>query len=95
MHACVLGDLLGLLAATSTDELGPSPLDIATENLAKHLEKLSAHAHDGKTGFEKEFELLKFEDETHNKVEKCSVAQRNADRNRYKDILPCTWTVVG
>jgi hypothetical protein len=62
---------------------------VATEALAKQLEKLAVQTRDNKTGFEKEFELLKFEDETHNKVEKCSVAQRNPDRNRYKDILPC------
>lgn len=62
-------------------------LDLAIEELRAHIARIEQTHRDGQTGFEKEFALLRMEDLSSNRPEMCSVALRNATKNRWGRAL--------
>lgn len=63
-------------------------LDVAIEELTSHIRRVEQAQRDGQSGFEKEFALLRMEDLSSNNPSMCSIASRNTEKNRYRDILP-------
>ena len=63
-------------------------LDVAIEELSAHIARIGQAQRDGQSGFEKEFALLRMEDLSSNSPSMCSIAARNTEKNRYRDILP-------
>ncbi|EDQ86847.1 uncharacterized protein MONBRDRAFT_38246 [Monosiga brevicollis MX1] len=87
-------EVASIMIASNGEEAGESNLDVAIRALSETVAHLQQAYPDGKSGFDKEFALLEMEDAAHNRDTSCAAAERNVDRNRYRDILPYDRTRV-